>query len=49
MTHATYIALSYGIAALAVLGAIAAIMLDHRNLKSALRKLGAPVDEREDA
>lgn len=45
--HLYFIALSYGITAIAVLGAIAAIMLDHRRLKKALERLGAPTDERE--
>lgn len=44
--HPWFIALSYAITALAVLVTIAVIMLDHRRLKKALEKLGAPVDER---
>ena len=47
-THTTYIALAYGVAALAVLATIAAILIDYRNLRRALEKLGAPVDQRED-
>ncbi len=48
-THTTFIALSYALAAIAVFGAIAAILIDYRNLRRALEKLGAPVDGREDA
>ena len=47
--HAFFIALSYGVTAIAVIGTIAAIMLDHRRLKKALERLGAPTDERGDA
>ena len=47
-THTTFIALSYAVAAIAVLAMAAAIMLDYRNLKRALEKIGAPVDQRED-
>jgi heme exporter protein CcmD len=47
-THATFIVLSYGIAAFAVLATIATIMIDYRNLRRGLERLGAPVDLRED-
>ena len=48
MTHATFIIASYAIAGLSVAIAIAAIVADHRRLKAALQKIGAPVDQRED-
>lgn len=44
--HAWFIALSYGITAVAVLATIVAIALKHRRLKKALRQIGAPADER---
>ena len=47
-THTTFIALSYGIAAFAVFATIAAILIDYRNLKNGLERLGAPIDQRED-
>ena len=47
--HLFYIALSYGIAALAVLGTLAAIMLDYRRLKKALAAMGVAVAARDDA
>ncbi|MDE2362801.1 MAG: heme exporter protein CcmD [Hyphomicrobiales bacterium] len=46
--HTTFIVASYAITAVAVLGTIAAIMLDYRRLRRALEKLGAPVDQRAD-
>ena len=39
---------SYAIAGVAVIGATLAIMLDYRRLRSALERLGAPIDQRED-
>jgi heme exporter protein CcmD len=47
-SHATFVALAYGVAAVAVCATIAAIMLDYRKLRRALEKLGAPLDQRED-
>ncbi len=46
--HAWFIALSYGITGVAVLAATIAIALEHRRLKKALEKIGAPADERGD-
>ena len=46
--HTTFIVASYAITAIAVLGAIAAIMLDYRRVKRDLERIGAPVDQRED-
>jgi heme exporter protein CcmD len=46
--HTTFVALAYGVAAVAVFATIAAIMLDYRRLRRALDRLGAPVDRRED-
>lgn len=48
MTHSTFIIASYAIAGVAVIGATLAIMLDYRRLRSALERLGAPIDQRED-
>ena len=48
MTHTTFIVASYAVAVVAVLGTIAAIVLDYRSLRRALEKLGAPIDQRED-
>jgi hypothetical protein len=48
MTHTTFIVASYAIAGIAVVAATLAIALDYRRLKSALQKMGAPVDQRED-
>lgn len=47
--HAFFIAFSYGIAALAVLGTIAAIMLDYIRLKKSLQSMGVAVAARDDA
>ena len=45
--HAAFIAAAYGIAALAIGGMIAAILLDHRALKKALSRFPARAgDER---
>lgn len=49
MTHATFIALAYGVAGVALGLTALKIALDHRALKRALEKIGAPVDERESA
>lgn len=46
--HAFFIALSYAITALAVIGTIAAIMLDHRRLRRALAAMGVTVAARDD-
>ncbi|MEI2734901.1 MAG: heme exporter protein CcmD [Rhodoblastus sp.] len=49
--HFFFIALSYGITIVAVLGMIAAIALDYRRLKKALQAMGVTVaarDERAD-
>ncbi len=46
MSHAAYISLSYGIAGVLIALALVRIALDHRALKRALEKIGAPVDER---
>ena len=48
MTHATFIIASYAVAGASVLVAIVAIVADHRRLKAALQKIGAPIDQRED-
>ncbi|MFT4098006.1 MAG: heme exporter protein CcmD [Rhodoblastus sp.] len=47
--HLYFIALSYGITAIAVLGTIAAIMLDHRRLKKALANMGVAASARDEA
>jgi heme exporter protein CcmD len=47
-SHTAFVALAYGVAAVAVFATIAAIMLDYRKLRRALEKLGAPLDQRED-
>ncbi len=49
MNHATFIALSYAIAGVSLAAMALKIVLDHRALKRALEKIGAPVDERESA
>ncbi len=49
--HFFFIALSYGITAVAVLGMVAAIALDYRRLKKSLQAMGVTVaarDERTD-
>ncbi|HMN74325.1 MAG TPA: heme exporter protein CcmD [Rhodoblastus sp.] len=46
--HVYFIAFSYGVTAVAVLGAIAAIMLDHRRLKKALAAMGVSDEARDD-
>ncbi|HPG01749.1 MAG: heme exporter protein CcmD [Hyphomicrobiales bacterium] len=46
--HAFFIALSYGVTAIAVIGTIAAIMLEHRRLKKALAAMGVTVAARDD-
>ena len=49
--HFFFIALSYGITAVAVLGMVAAIVLDYRRLKKSLVAMGVTVaarDERTD-
>jgi heme exporter protein CcmD len=47
-THTTFIVASYAITAIAVLGTIAAIMLDYRRVRRDLERIGAPVDERDE-
>lgn len=47
--HAFFIAFSYAITALAVLGVIVAIMLDYRRLKKALGNMGVAVSARDEA
>ena len=47
MSHATFIAWSYGVAAVTLAAMLVKIVLDHRALKRALEKIGAPVEERE--
>lgn len=46
--HPWFIGLSYAVAAGAVLVTVAWIVYDHRRLKKALERMGAPVDERGD-
>ncbi|MFV0279596.1 MAG: heme exporter protein CcmD [Rhodoblastus sp.] len=46
--HSFFITLSYAIAGLAVAGMIAAIALDYRRLKKALRGMGESVNARDD-
>lgn len=46
--HAFFITLAYGISGVAVLGMIAAIMLDYRRLKKSLRTMGVTVAARDD-
>ncbi len=45
--HLYFIALSYGVTALAVAGTIAAIVLDHRRLKKSLAAMGVAADARD--
>ena len=46
--HFFFIALSYGVTAVAVLGMVAAIALDYRRLKKALAAMGVAVAARDD-
>ncbi len=46
--HAFFITLSYAISAVAVLGMIAAIALEHRRLKKSLAAMGVTVAARDD-
>jgi len=46
--HAFFIALSYAITAVAVLGTIAAIMVDYRRLKKSLQAMGVAAAARDD-